>query len=137
MTIVTGIAAGNMVGRLAGSNRAVVATETGAQNIGVIDAHYRRPGRGEMAILANSVGLDVHGVFAGCGTAVVTRRAITGHRGMIEYGRYPCSSGMTIIAGVTAGNVICRFPLCNRSVMATETGAQYIGMIDTRYRNPG
>lgn len=137
MTIVTDVATGDMVGRLAGCNRAVVTTETGAQHVGMIDTHYRRPGRGEMAILAYSVGLDVRGVLAGCGTAVVTRRAVAGHRRMIEYGRYPGSSRMTIITGITAGNMICHFPLCYRSVVATEAGAKYISMINACYRNPG
>lgn len=90
-----------------------------------------------MTVVALSSGLHMISRLACRRTAVVTGTASPWRDGaVIENRRYPAIGAMTIITGITTGNVIRCFSTGRRSVMATETGTNYIGMIDTGNRTP-
>ena len=74
----------------------------------MINPYHRRPRRRAMAILTQVVGLDMLTVFAGSGRAIVATRATAGHGGMIKYRRRPGITGVAVITGVAAGNVVGR-----------------------------
>ena len=84
MAVITGIAAGDVVVRLAGSGGAVVAGEAGANDASMIDARDGFPGGGAVTVLADVGGRDVLTVLAGGGGAVVAACATAGDAGVIE-----------------------------------------------------
>ena len=59
MAIVTGVATGDMGRMLAGGDVAIVAGDTGAEDLGVIDSLCRHPYGWAMTILADVRGLNV------------------------------------------------------------------------------
>ena len=72
VAVVTIVATGNVIGRLALRHRTVVAAGAGANHSTVVDATDRAEAVGIMAILTVIAGVDVPAVFACGGTAVVT-----------------------------------------------------------------
>ena len=77
MTIVAGVAAGDMGRMLTGGGDAVVAGATSANDLRVVDICRWGPHRWTMAVLANIGGLNVCLILAGGVGAVVTTDAIT------------------------------------------------------------
>ena len=84
MTVITGIAAGDMIRRLSGGPATVVATETGAHDVRMIDADYRRPPGGTMTAFTVVGGLDMLHRLAGRGRAVVAADTVAGDAAVIE-----------------------------------------------------
>lgn len=87
VTIVAGIAAGNVCRVLANCDDAVVTGTTGADHLGVIDHHHRREQVGCMAILAYVGRLYVGRIFARGIRTVVAANAISGDIDVIEIRR--------------------------------------------------
>ncbi|VAW77569.1 hypothetical protein MNBD_GAMMA13-1817 [hydrothermal vent metagenome] len=136
MTIVTGIAAGNMIRRFAQRNAAVVAGETAAEYGGMIHLGHRRPAGWTVTVLTQIVGLDVRAVFARRRGAVMTTGTVTADGTVIERRRGPTVGGMTIVTGIAAGNMIRRFAQRNAAVVAGETAAEYGRMVHFGHRRP-
>ena len=84
MTVVAAVVAGDVVGRLARCRGAVVTAEAGAEYRCMVDPNHRVPGIGAVTVLAQVRGLDMGIGLAGRSAAVVTARAVAGHRGVIE-----------------------------------------------------
>ena len=76
MTVVAGIAAGNMRRMLAGGNHTIVTGAAGSDYLGVIDGGRRYPDRRAMAILADIGRLNVRQVFTSRLGAVMTADAV-------------------------------------------------------------
>ena len=88
---------------LAGRVRAVVARRAGAQNLRVIHRRNRNPGDITVAVFTYVGGIDMSRTLARRIGAVVTADAVVCDAGMIEIGRYPGHSRMTVIAIVSTG----------------------------------
>ena len=130
MAVITGVAAGNMVRRLAGRRVAVMAAEAGPQHIGMIDANDWRKQVSAVTVLAHIGRVDVTVVLADRRRAVMTGHTAAGHSAVIEHRAGPAIGGMAVITGVAAGNVVRRLAGRRVAVMTAEAGPQHIGMID-------
>ena len=87
VTVIAGIAAGNMRRVFAGGNDAIMAGVTGSQYLRVIHSHHGRKHISGVAILADIRCLNVRRVFADCFCAVVTADTVTGDVQVIEIRR--------------------------------------------------
>lgn len=87
MTIVTGVAAGDVALVLADGNDAVVARTTAAKYLRVIDGHHGCEYVGSVAIFADIGCLDVCRALAGSIGAVVAAHTVTGDINVIEIRR--------------------------------------------------
>ena len=59
----------------------------GANDLGMVDAHYRRENIGRMAVFADIRRLNVPAVLAGCFRAVMAAHTVAGDIQMIEVRR--------------------------------------------------
>ena len=101
MTVIAGVAAGDMQRMFADRGDPIVAESTTAQDLGVIDRQHRCKQRRRMAVLANIGCLHMGRVLADGVRTVVTAYAVSCDVGVIEIGcRNPGGSDVTIVAGV-------------------------------------
>ena len=131
------VAALNVSRVLAGCCAAVVAAETGADHIVVVDLGHRHPGGVAVAVFAHIGTHDMCCALACSRCAVMTDRTVVRGTGVIEIGRYPASAGVAGLAVVTARNVRGVFTGRRGAVMAAETGADHVVVVDPDDRNPG
>ena len=103
---------------LAGRNIPVVTGRTGAEYLGVIDAHDGAPRRCAVTVLADIRCQYMRRVFAGRVYAVVTVMAVAGDIHMIEVGGKPCNRRVAVVAIVAAGNMRRMFSSRDRAVVA-------------------
>ncbi len=129
MTIVTGIAAGNVGGILAGRDIAVVAGLTGADDLGVIHHGGRRPKIDAMAVFADRSRCYVAWVFAGRVAAVMAARTIARDSCMVKVGRGPCDGGVAIIAIVATRKMGRMLAGRGHAVMTRATAAEYLCVV--------
>jgi hypothetical protein len=106
VTIVAGIAAGDMRRMFTSRDNAVVAGSAGTHYLGMVDRNHRFKADRRMAIFTNVGCEDMQRAFAGRGNAVVAGHAIANNTGVIEYCRLPCNDGVAVIAGIARRNVI-------------------------------
>ena len=123
VTIITGVATGNMVCRLADSRRPIMTAETRANHICMIDPDNRNPAGIAVTVLAQVIGLDMLGILAGSGGAVMAAGTVAGI-GVIEVGRRPCAGTMAVIAGIDAGKVLSMLAGCRGAVVTGEAAAR-------------
>jgi hypothetical protein len=121
VAIAASVAAGDVTGRLSCGDRAVVATEAGAEDIGMIDPDDRTPGRGAMAVLAHVGSLNVMAGLAGRGATVMTTDAVAGHGAVVEACSGPAGSRVAVGAIVAAGDM--RWWLAHGVVPVVAAGA--------------
>ena len=84
MAVIAGVTAGNMVGRLAGRRRAIVAAAATAQYGGVINPGHTGEVAGVMAIHACIQGPHVVGGVTRCRSAVMAAGTAARHTGMVK-----------------------------------------------------
>ena len=109
MAVIAGIAAGDVVVRLAGGGGAVVAGEAAAGNTAVIES-YRGPGRGCVAIVAGIPTRNVVGRPALGNIAIVTTCTGTDYRSVVNpRNNLPREGIVTIGAVVSGSEMINRF----------------------------
>ena len=84
MTVIAGIAAGDMCGCLAHGGAAVMAAETGAEHVRMVHARYGIPTGGAMAALTGIGCLHVLRILAGCCNSIVAAGAVSSHIAVIE-----------------------------------------------------
>ena len=89
----------------ADSSDAVVAGTASADHLGVIDRDNGRPYCRAMAIFTDIRCLHMCRVLACRLSAVMTADAVAEDVDVIEISGHPASRRMTVIAGITAGNV--------------------------------
>jgi hypothetical protein len=68
--------------------------------------------------------------FAGCLNAIVAADAVSGNTHVIEICRQPAGGGVTVVAGVTAGDMRRMFSRGGDSVVTRSAGTKDLGMID-------
>lgn len=103
MAVIAGVAAGDVVVRLAGGGGAVVAGEAGAGGTAVIES-YRGPGRGRMAIVTGIPARNVVGRPAFGNIAVVTTCTGTDYRSMVNPRNDLPWEGIVTIGAVVRGS---------------------------------
>ena len=121
MTIVAGVATGDMGRMLADSSDAVVAGTASANYLSVIDGDNGRPYCRAMTIFTDIRCLHVRRVLAGRLSAVMTADAVAKDVNVIEIGRHPADRRVTVIAGVAAGDVSSVLAGRTNAVMAANT----------------
>ena len=87
VTIVAGVATGNVRQVFANGDDAIMAGAASPNDLRVINGHYRREYVGRMAVLTNIRGLNVRRILAHCIRAVVATHAIAGDIDVIEVRR--------------------------------------------------
>ena len=84
MTVIAGVATGDMCRGLADGSDTVMAGDTGSNYLRVIDGQRRCKHIGRVAVLADIRCLNVCRIFAGCVRTVMTADAVTGDVDVIE-----------------------------------------------------
>jgi len=133
VTVVAGVATGNVGGVLAGRRDAIVTGSAGTGHLGVVDGVHRRKSIGIVAVLADVGRCYVRCVLAGRIDAVVTARTIARDIDVVEVGRYPACRRMTVVTIVTAVQVSWIFPGGRSAVMTRAAGANDLRVIYGKY----
>ena len=90
----------------------------------------RRKSIGVVAFIALHVRYKMVACFARCRGSIVARGTTPVNGSMIEVGRAPGQSGMTIIALGRGLYVSRMFPCCRGSIMTTGTGSRHAAMVE-------
>lgn len=96
----------------------------------MIDPVCRREDNVVVARLAKIGGLDMRRVLPGCGSAIVAAEAVSGDVCVIEVGGHPPSRGVTVVTGVSAGDMRRVFTHRDGTVVTARTGANDLGVIN-------
>ena len=134
MTVVAGVAAGNVGGVLAGRRDAVVAGTAAADDLRVIDGVGRCPDVAVVAILADIARLYMCLGLAGCFDAVVAAEAVADDANMVERGRTPGVGGVAVVTGIAAVDVRRVFARCRDAVVAGTAAANHLRVVDRKHR---
>lgn len=130
MTIITGIVAGNVRRMLANGGDTIVAGVTSANYLCVIDDGRWYPYRWAMAILTDISRLNVRRVFTSRLSAVMTADAVAKDVYVIKIRGCPGGRDVTVIAGITTGNMGRILAGRRNTVVATNTIANYAEVIE-------
>jgi len=87
MTVIAGIATGDMREILAGGSNAIVTGAATTDHLGVIDRIDRHPDVGVMAVFANIARLNMCEVLTGCVRAIVAISTVVRNVRVIEIRR--------------------------------------------------
>jgi len=77
---------------------------------------------------------DMVAWFTGCLAAVVTAHTVAGDAAVIEGGTGEAVGVVAIITGIGTLRVIGRFTRRHAAIVATDTTALYLGMVNPDYR---
>ncbi len=127
---------GSVLWILSGGDDAVVTGRAGAKNLQMVNATNRSPGEGVVAVFTQIRRRNVIDGLAHCGHAVVAGNAAASDTGVVEGGRDPRCSSMTIVALVAGWQVVDRFAACLAPVMAAYAGAQHLQVVNPLYSSP-
>ena len=130
VAVVAVVAARYMSGVLACGGGAVMAGETGANNLRVIDHVGRHKRHVVVAVLADIGGIDMRWMFARRIGAVMAADAVGGDVGVIEVGRGPRTGCVAVVAVIATNKVGRMLARGGGAVMAGETGANNLRVID-------
>ena len=130
MTIVAGVAALDVRRVLAGCDRVVMTGEAGADYLGVVDDIGRCPDHVVVAVLARVGRVDVVQALACRIGTVVAADAVAGDIDVVEVCRAPPRGRMAVVAVVAAREVRRVLATRQHAVMAGETGAEHLRMVD-------
>lgn len=130
VAVVTSVATGNVVRRLSGRREAVVTGATGSGYLGMVDHVHGRKRICVVAILAHVGRCYVGWVFSGCIRTVVAARTTSRDIDVVEVGRYPASSRMTIVTVIAAVQVRGILARGSDAVMTGAAGPNDLGVID-------
>ena len=136
MTVIAGITTGDVRRVFAGGGDTIVAGAAGAKHLRVIDSVRRHPQGVVMAVLAEVGCTDMGQVFTGRLSAVMTRRTVAGDPGVIERRRQPGSRRVTVITGITTGDVGWVFAGGGDTIVTGAAGAKHLRVIDGVRRHP-
>lgn len=136
MTIVAGIAAGDMGRVFADRSNAVVAGAAVSDDLRMIDADRRYPDGRAVAVFTYIGRLNVCLVLASRFDAVVATDAVAGNVHVVKICRYPAECCVTVVAGITAGDMRRVLARCADAIVTAHAIAN-----DTRVikygRQPG
>ena len=129
VSVVAGIATGDVGRVFAGGRDAIMTGTAGAQNLRVVDRQYGSPDVRAMAIFADIGRLNVRGTFAGCFDTVVAAGAVAGDTAVIKGCWQPAGRRVTVVAGIAAGNVRRVFARGRDAVLTGDAGADDMRVI--------
>lgn len=135
VAVIAGGAAGDMGWVLANRNVAIVARDTRADNLAVIDFHDGYKDVRRMTVLANIRRLNMRQTLARRVGAIVAAEAVTADVDMIKVGGNPANRAVTVIAGIATGNVRRIFSVGNPAVMTRHAIANNLCVIDCHGRS--
>jgi len=133
VTVIAGVAAGNVRRVLAGGDDAVVTGTTTSDHLRVIDGHDGREHIRGVAVVTDIRRSDVCRVLTGCVRAVMAAKTVTGDVPVIEIRGQPTNCAVTVIAIVTAGDMRRIFASGNDAVVAGATTPDHLGVIDSHH----
>jgi len=113
-----------------------VAGRTGTDDVAVIDAGDRDPAAGAVAVLTDTVGLDVCGVLAGGIGAIVASRAVAGNVGVVKDRTVPTGGVMAVFTDIAITQVAGVLASGRGTVVAGEAGADDVGVSNPDDWNP-
>ena len=87
MTVVTLITTGDMCWMLAGGGDAIVTGSASADDLSMVNGHYRHESCGAMAVFADICCLHVNGTLAHGGKPVMTRNTVSDDADMVKNSR--------------------------------------------------
>ena len=134
MTVIAGIAAGDMGWVFANRSQAVVARTARANDLGVINGHNRCKYIGRVAILADIGRINVPDILAGCLGAIVAAYAVAHDIQVVEIRRHPAKRAVTVVAAIATGDMSRILAGRCRTVMAGTAGADDLRMINGHCR---
>lgn len=133
MTVVAGVAAGDMV-RVFSCRREVIMTgSTGSGYLGMVDGVHRRKCIRVVAVFAHVGSRYVGWVFSGRIRTVMAAPTVTDDIDVIEISRYPAGGGMTIVTVVAAVDVRRVLACCCSTVVTGAARANDLGVIDGKH----
>jgi len=135
MTVVAGIAAGDMRQSLAGSGKAIVAGTTGPDYLGVIDGHDGRKCVRRMTVFADVRRFHMSRVLADRFRTVMTAETVAANIDMVKVGRQPTKRAMAVVAGRTTGDMGWVLAGRNDPIVARATGPDNLAVIDRHDRH--
>lgn len=136
VTVIAGIATGDMRWVLARRYDAIVAGIAGSDDLGVVDCENGCENIGVMTVLANICCLNMGGILAGRIDPIMAADTVAGNADMIEIGRQPGHCGVAIIAGIASCDMTRIFPGRNKAVMTGTASANDLRVIDRVGRHP-
>jgi len=134
MTVVAGIAAGDVRWVLTNCSKAIVARAARAEDLGVVNGHHWRKYISRMAVFADVGCIYMPHILAGRLGAIVTAYAITHDVQVIEIRGQPAKCAVTVIAGFATGDMPLIFAGCSSAVVAGAACADDLGVIDDHCR---
>jgi len=136
VAVITGIAALYMVGWFTQCHATVMAVDTAALNLGMVDPNNRFPAAWGMAGFTEVGAGDVVAWLAGGLTAVMTADAAAGDTAVIKDRISKAVGIVAIVAGITALDMVGRLAGCCITVMAADTATLNFSMIHPDNRCP-
>ncbi len=130
VTVVAVVAAVYVSRMLAACCDAVMTGVAGAYDLGVINRKDGRKHICAVAVLADIGGLNVRRAFTRGFDAIMAVDAIARDIDVIEIRRQPASCRMTIVAGVTTGNVVWILAHGRKPIVTRTTCSRYLRVID-------
>jgi hypothetical protein len=94
------------------------------------------PGQRGVTSVALGIRLDMSGILASSGRAVMTGTTTPRNSGMIEHHTGPIARHMAIVASIGCRYVCGRLALCRRTIVTTEASSDDRSMIDAYDRHP-
>ncbi len=134
MTVVASIAAGDVRWVLANRSKAVVAGGARADDLCVINGHHRRKYIGGMAVFADIGCIYVPDILASRLGAIVAAYAVAHDIQVVEIRRNPAKRAVTVIAGITTGDMSLVLAGCSSPVVAGAAGADDLCVINGHCR---
>jgi len=123
-----------VIRRLTGCRRAIVAGGTGTQHLRMVHFENRGPDGRAMAVFANVGGLRMLRILASSVDAVMAANAVAGNVGVIESRRSPGDGGMAIVTVISAGNMGPVLAGCRYAIVTGATGTQHLRVVNGEYR---
>lgn len=137
MAVIAIITTGEMSGMLAGRSNAIVTGSATAEHLCVIHRVRWQPRHRVMAVFANIRRLNVCWILAGRIRSVVTAGTVATDVDVVEIGRNPARSCVTVVAIITTDNVVGIFAGSDNAVVAGAATTQHRTVIDRKCRCKG
>jgi len=131
VAIIAGVATGDMCGRLAGCDIAIVTGFAGTNYLGVIDDYRRRPNVHAMTIFTNRGCLNMCDVLASRIGTVMAVHTIAGDGRMVKIGWRPANGRVAVVAVIATGEVRRMFASRCDPIVTGAAAAQHLRVIDS------
>jgi len=130
VTVIAGIAAGDMRRMLAGRRKAVMAGIAGSDDLVMVDRHHRCKHVCRVAVLADVRRLHMGRILAGSFDAVVAADTIATDVDVIKVCRQPAKRAVAVVAGDATGDVGWVLADGNDAVVTGTASPDYLIVIN-------